>query len=74
MHFRQIVDNYGKLYRIGKLIIRHTNDLKTVCARQLDHDFEKQHARITAFEDLVKKADANWKTSGQSINKYWTGF
>jgi len=74
MQFKQIVQNYDKLYRIGKLILKHTETLPTVCSKQLDKNFEIQHARIEKFETLAYKTTSEWNNSKESINKYWTGF
>jgi len=74
MQFKQIVQNHGKLYRIGKLILKHTEHLQTTCDKQLDKHFEIQHARIEKFENLASYTSTNWNTSKDSINKYWTGY
>ena len=74
MQFKNIVQNYGKLYRIGKLILKHTENLPTICSMQVDKNFEIQHARIMKFEKLALKSSIDWKNSKNSINKYWTGF
>ena len=74
MKFNNIVNNYGKLYRIGRLIIRHTDNLPTICAKQLDQEFERQQIRIEKFEKLVLQSSRDWSENNESINKYWTGY
>lgn len=74
MQFRHIVQNYGKLYRIGKLILKHTEPLPTLCSKQLDKNFEIQQMRIEKFETLACKTSTDWTNSKDSINKYWTGY
>lgn len=71
--FKHIVKNYENLAKLGKKIIQHKNDIKSIKPDKLDTAFFKQELRIEKFFDDAEKTHTAWKKNTQSINEFWTG-
>jgi len=74
MSFVRIVNNYGRLHKLGKQIINHKKNVNHVPKHKLERAFEKQEEKIREFEKLIKNSHNEWKKKQASINKYWTGY
>ena len=72
--FISVVNNYEKVYRIGKEIIKHKELVRKSCPKKLDEEFRKQEFRIEQFIKATETADKEWKKNPYSINPYWTGY
>ena len=74
MSFVRIVNNYGRLYKLGKKIIKHKQNITHIPRNKLNSAFEKQEVNIEKFEKLTKRSHNNWKKNKTSINEFWTGY
>ena len=72
--FVRIVNNYGRLHKLGKQIINHKKHVNHIPKHKLDIAFNKQEEKIMQFEKLIKTSHKNWKKNKTSINEFWTGY
>jgi len=73
MSFVRIVNNYGKVFKLGREIIKHKEKICFIAPENKDEEFIKQEKRIDDFFECIKKAESDWKKNKNSINTYWTG-
>ena len=72
-----IVRNHGKLYRIGKNIIKTHNALKTSTQYDMQwkngsiHDVQSE--RIEEFTRLSDTIHRDWELHHDDLHRYWTG-
>ena len=71
MSFVRIVNNCGRLNKLGKQIIKHKKNVNHIPKNNLDRAFEKQEERIRIFENLINKSHNNWKKNQTSILSYY---
>ena len=73
MSFVRVVKNYGKVFNLGKQIIKHKEAINFIPPEKRDEEFIKQEKRIDEFFESIKNAEKDWKKNKDSINTYWTG-
>ena len=74
MSFVRIVNNYGRLHKLGKQIIKHKKNVNHIPKNKMDRAFEKQEEKIRQFEKLIKTSHNNWNKNKTSVNEFWTGY
>ncbi len=74
MTFNKIIAQYGKVYKLGKKIIKHKHIINNMPQSKIQQEFYKQEQRIHKFIKLTNDANARWKKNNSSINEYWTGY
>tara|TARA_Y100000389_G_scaffold178712_1_gene192111 strand:- start:566 stop:793 length:228 start_codon:yes stop_codon:yes gene_type:complete len=73
MSFVRIVNNYEKVFRLGKKIIKHKETINFIPPEKRDIEFVKQEKRIDQFFESIKNAEKDLEKNKNSINNYWTG-
>ena len=71
--FKHIVKNYENLAKLGRQIIQHKKDIKSVPSRLSHNSFLSQEIRIQQFFDDAEQCHIDWKKNSHTIDEFWTG-
>ena len=71
--FKHIVKNYENLAKLGKQIIQHKQDIKSIPSHLNYNAFITQEIRIQQFFDDVEKSNNDWEKNSHTIDEFWTG-
>ena len=71
MRFNTLVNNYGKLYKLGVEIMTHPKILNNINNANLIKLEKKQHYnKVEAFKKLATQNSRHWNKYQESIKEY----
>lgn len=71
--FKHIIKNYENLAKLGKEIIQHKKNIKSIPPEKLQNAFLSQEMKIQQFFDDAEQCHIDWKKNCNNINEFWTG-
>jgi hypothetical protein len=71
--FKHIIKNYENLAKLGKEIIQHKKNIKSIPPDKLQNAFLSQEIKIQQFFDNAELCHIDWKKKSHTIDEFWTG-